>query len=274
MTTKERGVTLIELLVAMAVSGVLIAAIYTTFVTQQKSYTVQDQVAEAQQNARVGLDMMVREVRMAGYGKPSWPLSADTNGDGVYEQVNDPVTVVNGDRITIVGCFEPAPTTLSAQATAGSTTLTLQNATDQINTTTESTIFIGGFENAQVTAISGSGQILTIDTDPNLAGNQGLARNYSAGSEVNIVRAVTYSLSGITLVRDENCGAGAQTVAENIENLQLSFANNIVNISLTARSSSQDPNYRDPLRGDHYRRKTLTSNVNVRNLLYQVEENG
>ncbi|MCX5885420.1 MAG: prepilin-type N-terminal cleavage/methylation domain-containing protein, partial [Proteobacteria bacterium] len=59
---KEKGFTLVELLVAMAISGIVVAAVYTAFVTQQKSYTVQDQVAETQQNARVGLDLIAREV--------------------------------------------------------------------------------------------------------------------------------------------------------------------------------------------------------------------
>jgi prepilin-type N-terminal cleavage/methylation domain-containing protein len=268
---REKGFTLVELLVAMAISGIVIAAVYTAFITQQKSYTIQDQVAEIQQNARVGLDMIAREVRMAGYGQPDWAMNADTDGDGEDEQVTDPVTLV-GDRITVVGCFGSAPATLSVAASVGNTTLTLQNSGEasRFNTTTKNNIFIGGFENAKVTNISG--KTLTIDTDPTTSGNQGLARSYSVGTEVNLVKAVTYYIEENTLRRNENTGAGGQPLAENIEDLQLTYANKVANISILARSRESDPSYHDVTHGDNFRRRTLNSNVNVRNLLYQIEE--
>jgi type IV pilus assembly protein PilW len=63
----DRGFTLVELLVAMAISGIVAGAIFTAFQSQQKSYLIQDQVTEMQQNLRAGTDIMVREIRMAGY---------------------------------------------------------------------------------------------------------------------------------------------------------------------------------------------------------------
>jgi type IV pilus assembly protein PilW len=64
---REQGFTLPELLVAIAITGIIVAAIYTTYKSQQDSYVVQDQVAEVQQNLRAGLHMMMSELRMAGY---------------------------------------------------------------------------------------------------------------------------------------------------------------------------------------------------------------
>ncbi len=63
----ERGFTIAELVVAMALSGVLMAGIYSAYYSQQKSYIAQDQVAEMQQNLRVALYHLESEVRMAGY---------------------------------------------------------------------------------------------------------------------------------------------------------------------------------------------------------------
>ena len=60
------GFTLIELLIAMAITGIISAAIFTSFHSQHKSYLVQEDVAVMQQNLRAGMDMMVREIRMAG----------------------------------------------------------------------------------------------------------------------------------------------------------------------------------------------------------------
>jgi len=62
----KNGFTLIELLIAMAITGIVSAAIYTAFQSQQQSYLTQDQVTEMQQNLRAAMDIMVREIRMAG----------------------------------------------------------------------------------------------------------------------------------------------------------------------------------------------------------------
>lgn len=61
------GFTLIEVLITLAISGVIMTGVYTAFKSQQDSYLAQEQVAEMQQNIRAGLDMMVRDVRMAGF---------------------------------------------------------------------------------------------------------------------------------------------------------------------------------------------------------------
>ena len=64
--SREYGFTLIELLIAMAITGIVSAVIFTVFHSQHKSYLVQEDVAVMQQNLRAGMDMMVREIRMAG----------------------------------------------------------------------------------------------------------------------------------------------------------------------------------------------------------------
>lgn len=63
----SEGFTLVELLVTLAISGILMAGVYTAFMSQQNSYLVQEQVVEVQQNIRAGQDIMVRYLRMAGY---------------------------------------------------------------------------------------------------------------------------------------------------------------------------------------------------------------
>ena len=60
------GFTLVEILVALAVMGIAVGAIYGVFTASNKSYHTQDRVAEAQQGVRVGVDFMVRNIRIAG----------------------------------------------------------------------------------------------------------------------------------------------------------------------------------------------------------------
>ena len=66
-SSKSNGFTLVELLIAMAVSGFIMAAIYATYLLNQKSYHVQDDVAEMQQNLRAASYHLSREIRMAGF---------------------------------------------------------------------------------------------------------------------------------------------------------------------------------------------------------------
>jgi len=63
----RKGITLIELLVALVICGLVVAGIYRVFVAQTKAYTIQDQVVEVQQNVRSAMEILLRDVRMAGY---------------------------------------------------------------------------------------------------------------------------------------------------------------------------------------------------------------
>lgn len=64
------GFTLTELMVAMGIGMVVLAAVTTTFMAQAKFYNAQEQINEMQQNARGTLDVITRELKMAGY-KPN-----------------------------------------------------------------------------------------------------------------------------------------------------------------------------------------------------------
>jgi type IV pilus assembly protein PilW len=69
METKKRtdtGFTLIELLVVLAISGLVMTAIFSTFRFQQQSYSLQRQMVAMEQNLRSAMIMMEKEIRMAG----------------------------------------------------------------------------------------------------------------------------------------------------------------------------------------------------------------
>jgi type IV pilus assembly protein PilW len=61
----NQGFTVVELLVALALAGILGGAVYSTFNSQHKSYVVQERVAAMQQNLRAAMFMMERDIRMA-----------------------------------------------------------------------------------------------------------------------------------------------------------------------------------------------------------------
>lgn len=62
----EKGFTLVEVMVTIVIMGVVMAGIYSAFYSQQRSYMVQEQVAEMQQNLRGAMYFMEKEIRMAG----------------------------------------------------------------------------------------------------------------------------------------------------------------------------------------------------------------
>ncbi len=63
----ESGFSLVELLITLLISMLVVGAVYTAFTSQQRSYVAQEQVVEMQQNIRAGIDLMLSEIRMAGY---------------------------------------------------------------------------------------------------------------------------------------------------------------------------------------------------------------
>ena len=69
-SSKIAGFTLVELIVSMAISLAVLAAIAGTFTVQTRQNSAEEQVAQLQQSVRGALDLMIREIQMAGY-KPA-----------------------------------------------------------------------------------------------------------------------------------------------------------------------------------------------------------
>jgi len=63
----HHGFTLVELMLAVALSGIIATSVGTAYFSQRRVYLAQEQVVEMQQNIRAALDILVREGRMAGY---------------------------------------------------------------------------------------------------------------------------------------------------------------------------------------------------------------
>lgn len=63
----QRGFTLVEIMITVAIASLVMGAVYTSFTSQQHTYVAQDQVVEAQQSVRAAMNLMSREIRMANY---------------------------------------------------------------------------------------------------------------------------------------------------------------------------------------------------------------
>jgi len=69
----RKGITLIELLVALVLGALLVGGIYRLFVSQNRAYAVQDQVVDMQQNIRGAMEILIRDLRMTGCDDDTTP---------------------------------------------------------------------------------------------------------------------------------------------------------------------------------------------------------
>ncbi len=63
----QRGFTLVELLIALVLTSVMFSAMLVVFQTQTRINTVEADVIEAQQNARVAMTALAQDIRQSGY---------------------------------------------------------------------------------------------------------------------------------------------------------------------------------------------------------------
>jgi prepilin-type N-terminal cleavage/methylation domain-containing protein len=98
----EAGFTIIELLIVMLLMGLVMTAIHSLYVTHQRSTYVQDEVVEVQQNLRIGIDSMTRDIRMAGFLIPqtTTPVAAVGSAGGPVQPLPAPDNI-NSDTITV-----------------------------------------------------------------------------------------------------------------------------------------------------------------------------
>jgi prepilin-type N-terminal cleavage/methylation domain-containing protein len=272
---RSKGLTLIELLVALAVSAILTAALYRTFIGQHKTYAVQEQIVDMRQNARVAISRMMREIRMAGFGNVSDVLNLPGGVNGFTD-----VITPNDNSILIVGGFRQI-STLATNAEHGQNKITLANAKDasEFDGAIHHYISIGGLESNTVQSRTGAD--LTLDP------NQPLKLTYPVGTPIFKIHAVRYGLrddAGVpVLFRDlypNTVSSQRDTVAENIENVQFEYLDangnppaipaniRMVKVTVTARTRIPDIEIRKEgnLIKEEYRRRTITSNILVRNM--------
>jgi hypothetical protein len=165
---------------------------------------------------------------------------------------------------------------LSAGVGSGDTDIPLVNAGgltsgDMLNLGTET-----------VTIIAIATNTLTVDTDPETAGNQPINGTYPAGTIINPipvfrVTAVEYSIDDSdpkhpVFTRADRAVGTVCELAGNIDDIQIDpdgeNDRSWYTVTLTARTRKPDPDYQHPdyEEDKEYRRRVLESRVALRNL--------
>jgi prepilin-type N-terminal cleavage/methylation domain-containing protein len=83
----RKGLTIIELLIALVIFSFVIAGTYRLFIAQSRAYTVQDQVVETQQSIRSAMEILLRDLRMTGF-----------DNDGLNSKITIPTPLIAGNN--------------------------------------------------------------------------------------------------------------------------------------------------------------------------------
>jgi type IV pilus assembly protein PilW len=195
----QQGVTLIELMVGAVVATTVIAAGYAVLTSSSKALTTNEQTIESQQNVRMAMEFLFRDIRQAGFGMNG---SVGNCSTAIVPADNTPTGPDRGpDRISMVvpvgnpvGTATDPPWILNSDTTAGFNLLALPSAVVVTNMASESggnltapsaTISIGGAITTTVTAAGGANLTVTAVPAP-----VALKRN----TPIYLLQCITYQI--------------------------------------------------------------------------------
>ena len=263
LVQSEYGMTMVELLIALLITGILSVAMFRIYINQHQVWTAQSSVIEMQQNARAAMDELTRQIRMAGYGLPSSLVMLDAY-DG------------NPDSISIRYRVNDNLATLSSAATIYST---LDLAGSDLSH------YCAGQQLYIFNPVTETGEFFTVATTDSAAATMthstALSDSYPAGSQVLAICQLTYRVDKsdadhpTLIVRVDNGVENAY--AEDINDLQINYKlkngtvvaepillEDVRQIGITLTARSADPDAETP--SDPYRYRVLHSRVLLRNI--------
>jgi len=275
----DAGFTIVELLVALAISMIVLVLIFMTFKSQHDSYIVQTQVAVTLQNARAAMHILTRDIQMVGFysnfdgasytmdwDNMDWEgntsddttrsliLAKNNNAAGSNDGVMDGTDLIvivkasqnpNDGRAFAVGETASGTTASSSLRDAGTLTTGMWVLFVKADLTRSE--FVRVTDNAGVIGLSKT-----------------LVENYGEGDLIFRADYIIYYVSDTADLMGQNLGNAedeAQIVAEGIDNLQFRYVLDdgttvdsgftgsrvrAVEISLLARTQEPIRGYTDP----------------------------
>lgn len=237
----ELGFSLVELMVAVLVTLVIVGAAMTTLVSSNRASHVNSQVADTQQNVRIAMDTITRDIRLAGFNynvtDPATPIVGACSSGGrpvglLPQDQNSGGADTGPDRVSLVVPVltnETTPWTLSAAAgstppnpVAPFTVITMAGAaiTDMAaqGLGVGSVVSLGGAVSRRVSALTAG--TLTFD--------MAVEGQFTIGTPVYLLQCIQYQIATTTAT----CGANSAPclvrngtpLVDGIEDFQLAYA--------------------------------------------------
>lgn len=202
----NRGYTLVELMLAIAVLGLASAAVLNLYRTGNTIALTGENKAEAQQGAR-GTLQMEEEIRMAGYGYPPAIPPPPCAATGTF-------VAASATSVTFWADLTNSSTILTAPVNAGATTITVASGAGFAAGNTVYLINQGQSE--CLTVSSASATSVTVSAP-------GAVNAYPIGSQLTRPRRIVYAYAGGTVSRDPGDGTGAQPAVTGVTAFQLTY---------------------------------------------------
>ena len=233
----EAGFTLVEMMAAFVILFIAMTAAYATFEFQHASFTVQNRVAETQQNLRSAMEVLGRDIMLAGYGIPAavnLPAGLLPSGDNTIRTIDPLNSTTTADQIVLLYTYDMdaslPPTTLSANMGAYNNTINVASTNgfangDYIIVTngTSADLF-------QITAAITDNTTLPHNTSGvNALASHAAFPGYTVGATVSKARFVRYFIDTTdpahpTLMLDKMvAGVSPQPLADDIEDMQFQY---------------------------------------------------
>jgi len=199
---KEHGFSLIELLVGAIIAFLVAAAAFTMLTTSSKATRVSDQTAQTQQSARIAMELLSHDIKMAGFAMA-----------GPVGNCNQAIVPADNN----VGGADNGPDSISlvvpAQVGTVNTTTSMWpiqsidvNLTSAVNV--GDPISIGGMASTTVSVVSG--------TTLTLQNSYPKPMTFTAGTPVYLLQCVTYQVIRPTDVNASVCGGNAPCLVRGI----------------------------------------------------------
>ncbi len=252
---KNCGFTLVELMVAITISLIILAAVSSLFVNSKTTYTTQDRLSRLQENGRFAMQFISRDLRLAGY---TGCLNKLILNDTYFNQLNPPsggvppsstpdIPLVGSDSTVIGGttyAIDSVTISFASPASEATLNVNMSFATDPITIASTSVtgiakgdiVMVSDCSTAdlfQVTDISTSGSVTTIqhvqgasNPAPGNSSNS-LSKPYSTTAKIIKFNTRQYFVNtgasgNPALFRADNGGA-AQEMVDGIENIQILY---------------------------------------------------
>lgn len=274
----ERGITLIELLVATVITGILLAVVMKFFVDQTAGFNESRQSSEMQQELRWAINYVTERLKLAGNGVPP------TCGFPVLENIDGGGSVP--DSVSVIGSFKSLVIT---------TTQTMANEGAQVKVDDASelepgdlcVISDGTFQ--EIFFVTSIQNVLHLWHDTALPWNDDakLDHRYVSGSSITVVTYYSFFVDvddeGRSNLMVTTQAYPPQILLGDVDNFQIRFKmkngswldettpdeiTDIRMIEITIRARSHEPlqGYLDPEYGDAYKRIEMQSVVIPKNI--------
>ena len=250
---RNRGLTLVELMIAIALGAVLLLGVLQIFASNQRTYRTNDELARIQENARIGLEVIARDLRQAGGTSclriPSTDLRQLEQGarttstvqvimgndivgfdNGSYPVMGGGDTPLAGTDGVLISRIDDCSATLAGNMSAANANIQLTPDALGCGFQAGDTLIISDCMSADIFRASNVSQgvaITTVAHASNVNISNELSKAYQDDASVGRYRTVGYYIAmrngRPALIQDLGNGTANPILAEGVQNMQILY---------------------------------------------------